>query len=121
MVGGVEDVGVSHVDDGWPAARRPVHSVGERLASSSSLTPSAQGHFTFIDDRRRGLEGGQHVLAPEVGVVGEDLLDCPAGRELAKGECHGDPHPADARSASICAGSTVIRSNANFLRRTPAS
>ena len=71
---------------------------------------TGEWHFAF-GHSGRVLEQGEDVLAFEIWVVGEDLIDGVSGGEVSDRCAHGDAHAADAGERADPLGSTLMRSN----------
>lgn len=68
----------------------------ERGSRRKGVSPGAgHGQLTLLGRRRRIFERCEDVVALEVGVVGEDLVNAAAGRELPQHGADGDAGIAD--------------------------
>ena len=84
-------------------------SIAPRQQEQDSRRPAArrrtrQRQRAFADSRSRILERGVHVVTFEIWVVGEDLFDRAAGRELTDDRVHRHARIADTRYATHLVG-----------------
>jgi hypothetical protein len=83
----------------WPAARTtPPRAVRDWHRQAAS-TRGRERQLSFLGSCRRPFKSSKHVLAVKARVVLEDLLDCPAGRQLAEYSSDRDPRIADTEKA----------------------